>query len=74
MRRLSTVICLTAKARAEVAVRGRPPGTATTTSVTEIAKMCVKSIPFSLVVERKKENQSKDGSEEKNLLFRFLSA
>ena len=44
------VIHFVAKARARVTASGRPSGTAKTTSVTEMIKMCVKVIPFSIGV------------------------
>ena len=47
---ISSVIRFVAKASARVTASGRPSGTATTTSVTEMMSMRVKAMPFSLAV------------------------
>ena len=49
-RSFSAVICFMAKASARVTARGRPSGTATMTSVTEMISIWVKVMPFSLAV------------------------
>jgi len=52
---LSAVIRFVAKARARVTASGRPSGTVTTTKVTEMIKMFVKVIPFSLGALREEQ-------------------
>ena len=49
-RNLSAVICCIVKSRARVTASGRPSGTATMTNVTEMIRIFVKAIPFSLGV------------------------